>query len=477
MDSAVKKHAGLAVVVHSKTAGTPSHFALAFLSEYGTLGKGDYIWHLQPNSPLTTRQRLPVWKESSLVPPGVLDVILFKKRNGGDPVICSLATLRSLVNKYTNKGARPLPSTVRGMQTATWETFKETQRRAALKAVTTESLHPDDSALVEWIESQSTTKTLLTPLDTRIPAKRALGEYATVAVTFTYTRDADLFAADAVLLPLVLRAKARELGVDRVTVSSWRHEGCMDFDVVGSPPQEDSESPKKRRTSSPSPSQPGPSSHRLLPAPHPPASRPAPQSDDHIFDTMHTLLDQLRARRRTSETLLAKDVQLKDALAQLEIHKTAAAQFKAKNEELCTQLQAAVNVFRPPSLKVTVLAHFAGKPPTIDADEVDVFLAIPAHTRALALSVIDTCLGSVEAMELGRRVMERILGVHPPFPKERIEEALTVTYSGEALEEISMAMVLRDTGALTRLLETVGETLGETCKSILTGIMMKVCGR
>jgi len=44
---------------------------------------------------------------------------------------------------------------------------------------------------------------------------------------------------------------------------------------------------------------------------------------------MHTLLDQLKARRRTSETLLAKDVQLKDALAQLEIHKTAAAQFKA----------------------------------------------------------------------------------------------------------------------------------------------------
>lgn len=221
----LREHRGLAVIVIPPKSVRSSAFHMALISEYGTLGKGDFIWHFAPADPLLTRQRFPAWGETCAAIPGDTMAVLLEPGQKSALTI-SLATLRSTVNDWTEKGAYELP--VSGAQVATWSTYRLNARQSNVKKLQTTVHAPHDGNLIAWLEENLKNKKALKPY-----AGDNLGAMAEVINAhhrFDYLNENQLFAADRALMPGILREAAAAQGFRTgAAVKTWRYEGCVKF--------------------------------------------------------------------------------------------------------------------------------------------------------------------------------------------------------------------------------------------------------
>ena len=235
-ETQVKEHRGLAVLVIPPPRFADKKFHIGLLSSYGTLGAGDYLWHMDPDDPMHTRQRLPAWGNRWDAAPGEASVVLVEAGRRS-ALTCSLATLRGAINTHTAKGAQEF--TVRGAQTATWKTYRRSQQEAVVTALSA-SMTPraggpaDDGALIAWLLENIARKTSMRPY-----AGADLQEMLDALdepIQFEYRTEADVFAADKKLMRPVLRSAASDMLVPSVAVKSWRYEGCVKMVAISSHP-------------------------------------------------------------------------------------------------------------------------------------------------------------------------------------------------------------------------------------------------
>lgn len=221
----LREHCGLAVIVIPPKNVRPSAFHMALISEYGTLGRGDFIWHFAPADPLLTRQRFPAWGETSAAIPGDTMAVLLEPGQKSALTI-SLATLRSTINHWTEKGIYKLP--VSGAQVATWSTYRLNARESNVKQLYTTVHAPHDGTLIAWLEENLKNKKALKPYAG--DNLSAMVEAINAHHRFDYLNENQLFAADRALMPGILREAAAAQGFRTgAAVKTWRYEGCVKF--------------------------------------------------------------------------------------------------------------------------------------------------------------------------------------------------------------------------------------------------------
>lgn len=452
-ESGSRCHKGIAVAAVYFTAnrGSPD-VAIMLMSEYGTLGKGDYIWHFRGDSPLETRQRLPAWGLSLDVTPGCVDVILLAD-GCKDAVTCSAAALRNTLNKYSEKGNYALPQDICGMQSATWETRRQSQRNTSLKSVQSTIKSNDDAKLIAWLSDQMKKQgqrpmaAVSEEIREMVPM---IAKMMRTPISFNYDIEADLHAADRKYLNEALEAKAAAIGVGAISVRTWRCEGCIDFnevefneaDVVAI------ESTKKKRKKL-NEAEFQHSKHAEIAQ-----NAQAPSCDLQSLQQKYAQLE--KAHDAAMGIICAKNIMLEDARAQEHYASTQALKYKSEVDRLCGYLSTDA-----PPIEQSILAYFAGEKPGAFAD-IELYRRVPEYKRVNALLALQCCMENDKSEAFVMGVIKDSLGMEPYShsnkpTKEKLQDALSsVLFEETCVQKLVDAWEQRDAHTLGEVIASSG---------------------